>query len=249
MSREEDLLRLNAELREAIDARDEFLTIAAHELRNPMHALSLQVLTALDAAHRVGDPDLIKRLERVHCVLDRYVKQATMLLDTSRVNAGRLQLHFEKVDLVEVITEVTESCRLEAGFHRSSFNVVAPEALQGRWDRMAVEQIVTNLVSNAIKYGDGQPIHLIVDPHGAAARLRVRDAGGGIAPEDQARIFGRFEQVVTEHRHTGFGIGLWLVRRLIEAHRGSIEVDSTPGEGSTFTVLLPLDASQYEDMS
>lgn len=140
-----------------------------------------------------------------------------MLLDTSRVNAGRLQLHFEEADLVEVITEVTESYTLEASFHRSSFNVVAPEALQGRWDRMAVEQIVTKLVSNAIKYGDGQPIHLTVAPHGAAVQLQVRDAGGGIAPEDQARIFGRFEQVVTEHRHTG----LYRFMARAQAHRGA----------------------------
>ncbi|HEX5421484.1 MAG TPA: HAMP domain-containing sensor histidine kinase, partial [Gammaproteobacteria bacterium] len=229
-------------LRDAIRARDEFLTIAAHELRNPMHALLLQVMAAEREARRVGDGGLIERLERVRLAVERYVERATTLLDVSRINAGRLQLRRDEVDFAQIVRQSIDSHSAEAAFHGSSMHLDAPGTLVGRWDRTSLDQIVSNLLSNALKYGDGRSVEVRLSHDQGAARLEVRDNGIGISPDDQTRIFDPFEQIVTERRFAGFGIGLWLVRSLVEAHGGSIAVSSEPGRGSVFTVLLPLDS-------
>lgn len=243
MSEDTDLLKENQELREAVRARDEFLAIAAHELRSPMHALMLQVASAIALARRGGGDELLHRLDRMRVVLDRYVKRATLLLDISRINASNIDLHFEKLDIAEVVRETVETYAVEAAFHRVDIQLSAPAGLHGRWDRLAIEQIVGNIVSNAIKYGDGKPVHVSLGSDGDGVRLEVKDHGIGISAEHQARIFGRFEQVITGQHRTGFGVGLWLARALIEAHRGSIAVHSAPGHGTAFTVWLPLDAT------
>ena len=243
MSEETDLLKTNQELREAVRARDEFLAIAAHELRSPMHALMLQVASAVALARRCGNDDLLQRLERVRVVADRYVKRATLLLDIARINAGNMDLRFEELDIAQVLREEVDTYAVEAAFHLIDLRVTAPESLRGRWDRLSVEQIFGNLISNAIKYGDGKPVHIDLAAEGSAVRLEVKDQGIGISAEDQARIFRRFEQVVTGQHRTGFGVGLWLARALIEAHRGSIAVRSAAGQGTAFTVRLPLDAT------
>ncbi|MGF7162106.1 signal transduction histidine kinase [Rhodoligotrophos appendicifer] len=239
MSSDSDLLRLNQELRQAIQARDDFLAVAAHELRNPMHALLLQVKSALKAAHRVDDADLIKRVERIQVILERYVSRATTLLDVSRINAERLELKFEDVDLCQVLEHVAQSYELDASFNESALRISMPNALYCRCDRLAFEQIASNLVSNAIRYGHGKPTRISLSGTGEEITLVVQDQGPGIAAEDQARIFGRFEQVMSGTPRGGFGIGLWLVNALVLAHNGSIGVDSVPGEGATFTVRLP----------
>lgn len=243
MSEDADLLKANQELRQAVRARDEFLAIAAHELRSPMHALMLQVASAVALARRSGNDELLQRLERVRVVADRYVKRATLLLDVARINAGNMDLRFEDLDMAEVLREEVDTYAVEAAFHLVDLHVTAPESLRGRWDRLSIEQILGNLISNAIKYGDGKPVRIELAAEESGVRLEVKDEGIGISAEDQARIFGRFEQVVTGQHRTGFGVGLWLARALIEAHRGSITVRSAPGRGTAFTVRLPLDAT------
>jgi signal transduction histidine kinase len=239
---EEDLAQSNAELRAALRARDEFLAIASHELRSPMHALLLQMTSVVEAARRAGDADLLSRVERVRQVVERYVRRATTLLEVSRVSAGQLKLRPEPVDIAEIVRETSEIYAAEAAYHGSRIDVVAPERLLGSWDRMAVEQIVMNLLVNAIKYGDGKPITITLTRDERYARLAVTDGGVGVSPADQARIFERFEQAVAAQTqaHGGFGVGLWLVRTLIEAHEGSIAIDSSPNQGATFTVRLPI---------
>lgn len=243
MTDDTDLLKINQELRDAVRARDEFLAIAAHELRSPMHALMLQVEGVMIVARRSGSEELLRRLERVRLVLDRYIKRATLLLDMSRINASVMDLRFEELDLAEILRETVDTYAVEAAFHNVDVELEAPAVLRGIWDRLSLEQIIGNLISNAIKYGDGKPIRIALERQEARARLEVRDQGIGISAEDQARIFGRFEQIVTGQSRTGFGVGLWLARGLIEAHRGEICVDSAPGRGSAFTVWLPLDAT------
>ena len=243
MGEDTDLRAANQELRDAVRARDEFLAIAAHELRSPMHALMLQVASALGLARRCGNEELLHRLERMRVVLDRYIKRATLLLDVSRINANNMDLRFEELDLAEVLREAVDTYAIEAAFHLVEIHLTAPDELRGRWDRLSVEQIIGNLLSNAIKYGDGKPVRIHLTQEGDRVRIEVKDQGIGISTEDQARIFGRFEQVVTGQARTGFGVGLWLARALIEAHRGSIAVHSAPGQGTAFTVWLPLDAT------
>jgi signal transduction histidine kinase len=176
-------------------------------------------------------------------VLDRYVKRASLLLDVSRINAGSIDLRLEAIDIADVLREVVDVYAIEAAFNRVELRLTAPDTLVGRWDGPAIEQVTGNLISNAIKYGDGKPVDIVLAREGEQVRLEVKDHGIGISAENQARIFGRFEQVMTGQQRTGFGVGLWLARALIEAHGGSISVHSVPGQGSAFTVRLPLDAT------
>lgn len=239
-----------AELEQELRVRDEFLSIAAHELRNPMHALLLQVSAAVQTARQHADSALLRRLERVQQIVDRYVKRASLLLDVARMNATRQQLQVESCDFAQIVREVLESYAAEADFHRCVLHTEVPRSLPGRWDRLGIEQIVSNLLSNAIKFGAGAPIEvqLALEVKGTRVRFRVRDQGVGIAPEDQDRIFGRFEQLpVQGPRNGGAGLGLWLVRELVEVHGGRIGVVSAPGRGATFTVRLPVNAGPKDE--
>jgi two-component system OmpR family sensor kinase len=233
-----------SELEQLLQARDEFLSIAAHELRNPMHSLLLQVSAALQLARQQGASPLARRLERVQHIVDRYVKRASLLLDVGRMNATRMRPQVESVDFAEVVREVVESYSPEAVFNRSALNVRIPATLSGRWDRLGLEQIVSNLISNAIKFGAGASIDVSLESkEDTSVQFEVRDRGIGIAEVDQERIFGRFERLSAQPGHpAGAGVGLWLVRGLVESHGGTIQVDSEPAKGSTFTVVLPVDA-------
>jgi two-component system OmpR family sensor kinase len=230
-----------AELEQQLRARDEFLSIAAHELRNPMHSLLLQVSAAVQVARHQQVQPLVRRLERVQQIVDRYVKRASLLLDVGRMNATQMRPHVEPVDFAAVVREVVESYAPEAVFNRSSLSVKSPPTLCGRWDRLALEQIVSNLISNAIKFGAGAPIDVtLTAAQDTNVQFEVRDRGIGIADVDQERIFGRFERL--SNHPAGAGVGLWLVRGLVESHGGSIAVHSASAQGATFTVILPLDA-------
>jgi two-component system, OmpR family, sensor kinase len=236
-----------AELEQLLQARDEFLSIAAHELRNPMHSLLLQVSAALQLARQQGSAPLARRLERVQHIVDRYVKRASLLLDVGRMNATRLQFQVEEVDFAEVVRELVESYAPEAAFNRSELHATIPDNLRGFWDRLALEQIVSNLISNAIKFGAGSSIDVTLEnKQDGSVSFQVRDRGIGIAMQDQERIFGRFERLEKQPGHpAGAGVGLWLVRGLVDSLNGSIAVHSAPGDGATFTVVLPLDAGSH----
>jgi signal transduction histidine kinase len=189
-----------------------------------------------DAARdeRVG-----QKLRTVTRATERLGELVNRLLDVSRITAGTLDIVREDMDLSELVGEVAgrfgEALR-EAG---STLQLDAPVAVRGRWDRMRLDTIVTNLLSNAIKYGEGKPIAMGISAGGGVARVWVRDRGIGIAPEDQARIFERFERAVPERHYGGFGVGLWVARLVAEAHGGAIRVESSPGQGSTFALELP----------
>jgi signal transduction histidine kinase len=232
------------ELEQMLQARDEFLSIAAHELRNPMHSLLLQVSAAVQLARQQSASLLVRRLERVQHIVDRYVKRASLLLDVGRMNATRMPPQVESIDFAEIVRDVVESYAPEAAFNRSTLSVNIPHSLPGRWDRLALEQIVSNLISNAIKFGAGVPIDVTLTTQAdGCVRFAVHDRGIGIADVDQERIFGRFERLSAQPGHpAGAGVGLWLVRGLVESHGGSISVDSAPAKGATFAVILPLDA-------
>ena len=240
MSREEELSALVDELRKAVEARDAFLAIAAHELRNPMHALGLSLGLALRTAEGIGNAELIQRLQGAKLSLDRYVERATTLLDVSRITHSNLRLHLEPLDFAAIVRLVAASYEAEAKFTGATLRLSLPDSLPGAADKLAIEQVVGNLLSNAIKYGAGAPVDVTLAQETTLAVLTVRDHGIGISAEDQARIFGRFEQVVQRQSRAGFGVGLWLVRMLAEAHGGTIEVESAPNVGSCFTVRFPL---------
>lgn len=252
-STSEQIAALRAEvarLEAQIMARDNLLAVAAHELRNPMHTILLLVRSALLIAQREQATNLTPKLERIRHVVDTYVKRATLLLDSVRLESSGFATDRTRFDFCDVVRDICASYEPEVQFAGSSLNFSTPEKLCGTWNRLAAEQIVANLVSNAIKYSEGKPVDVVVGTEGNRVRLTVRDQGPGIAEEDQQRIFERFQQAIGSGRKRGgFGIGLWLVRSLVDAHDGSLALRSSLGEGSTFTVLLPgLDSTEAPGM-
>lgn len=224
----------------AVRARDDFVSAASHELRNPLNALQLQ-LTALrralqrDPAALTGSAGLA-RLARAEAQIERLVRLTDNLLDLSTLRAGKLQLVYETVDLVVVARELADEFAV-LGDDTIEVRCTAT-SIEGRWDRSRVDQVLTNLLSNAVKYGNRQPVSLQLDADEDRAVIRVTDRGIGIAPGDMDRLFAPFERLAPR-RTGGFGLGLWITREIVTALRGSIDVTSDVGRGSTFTVTLP----------
>jgi signal transduction histidine kinase len=236
-----DTARLFRHAEEAVRARDDFLSIASHELKTPLTSLALQADSLLAAARRLGAAPLAHKAEVVRRNVGRLTGLVAQLLDISRISAGRLELDLAEVDLAEVAREVVEKFEDEAARSGTPVRLAAPGHLAGRWDRLRLDQVLTNLLSNAIKYGPGKPVEMTVEDRRGRARVTVRDHGIGISAEDQARIFERFERAVSRRHYGGFGLGLWIVRQLVEAMGGSVRVESAPGEGATFEVELPVE--------
>lgn len=239
-----DLRQRVEELHEAVRGRDDFIAIAAHELRNPMTPIIALAGAALAAAHGPdGDcpPRVMTLLEYLQGAARDFVKRATRLLDVGRIEAGNLQLQPSETDLSELVRTVAQRYAMAAAHGRSALELEIESSVLGMWDRLAAEEIVENLLSNALKFGMGRPVTLRLRSDGSSALLEVQDRGIGMASDQQNRIFGRFEQVVGQHRGGGgFGIGLWVASRVVTAMGGRITVSSRPGEGSTFSVTLPL---------
>ena len=241
-----DKERLIEELRAAIAARDEFIAVAAHELRNPMTPIVGQVQLLLSRARREQVSDLlISGLEMLETAVDHYVRRATTLLEITRLNAEKIQLQPTNFDLRELVHECVRKYEQMAARAGSPLQCVADQPVLGTWDRLATEQVIDNLVSNAIRYGDGRPVRIELVPGQEEVALRVIDQGIGIAPTERTRIFERFEQGSSAPRTGGFGIGLWLSRKLVQAQGGTVAVDSELGQGSTFVVTLPREVTQH----
>nr|WP_233278130.1 ATP-binding protein [Myxococcus stipitatus] len=236
--------RLYREAQEAIRLRDEFLSIASHELKTPLTPLSLKLQALARELERHPDTIPYSVVKGYVDTGARQVKKLAELvgdlLDVSRIAAGRLALELEDVDLGALIREVASRYEPHAARAGSTLQVEGGEGgLVGRWDRLRLEQVVTNLIDNAVKYGAGKPILLSLEQAPSRARLRVRDQGIGIAPEHLPRLFGRFERAVSERHYGGLGLGLYITRTLVEAMGGRVRVESEQGRGSTFTVDLP----------
>jgi signal transduction histidine kinase len=244
---EEERARLLVSLREASRAKDDFLAVLGHELRNPLAPLR----SALEVLRARGWPDAVA--ERMGDVMDRQLRHMVRLvddlLDVSRITRGRVELRKETVDLGEVVARAVEATRplLDERRHALSVDVgAAPLLLHG--DPTRLEQVVANLLHNAARYTDsGGRITVRAAAQDGQAVLRVEDSGIGLRPEMIERIFEPFvqgERPSSSRPAPGLGIGLTLVRRLVEMHQGSVTASSAgPGQGSVFTVRLPLAAA------
>jgi two-component system OmpR family sensor kinase len=169
-----------------------------------------------------------------------FVRRATTLLDVKRLATGSFHVDRDEVSLSDVVNDVVGDLATEADRARCELRVSIEPGVIGTWGRVAVEQIVMNLISNAIKYGAGNPVEIAVTSTGEDATITVRDHGAGISEADRSRIFERFERaVVPRGSKPGFGLGLWITRQLLIAHQGEITVESEPGVGSVFTASLP----------
>jgi PAS domain S-box-containing protein len=236
----EERLR-SAQALEAVRLRDEFLSIASHELRTPLSALQL-LLVSLVNHLRGGATNLMNKAERAKRMGDRLAQLVDALLDVSRLATGSLKLTLESFDLSDAVREVADRFRDSAAREGSELTVEAPVPVRGRWDRLRIEQVATNLIANAIKYAPGKPIEVSVVKEGNEARLQVRDHGPGIPEADQTRIFDRFERIASKERAGGLGLGLYVARQLVQAHGGTILASNVADGGACFVVRLPTGA-------
>lgn len=228
--------RLYEQATAAIRLRDDFVSIAGHELRTPLATLSLQMEALLQIKDDTSIAEIRHRGTKLAKQVARMSSLADQLLDVSQLSTKRLELAHEHFDLGALAREIV--ARIVEEVPDARISIDAGEVV-GRWDQARIDQIVTNLVTNALKYGDGKPVSVRVDGNPTDAILTVADQGIGIAAEHQVRIFERFERAVSPRRFGGLGLGLWIVKQLVDAHGGSIGVASTPETGTTFTVMLP----------
>jgi signal transduction histidine kinase len=199
----------------------------------------------LGAAIPKGVTNQLETMDRQVGRLDTLINE---LLDVSRITVGRLDLELTEFDLSGLVREVIARFQqeLEWGGHTVTLELGRPEdRIMGRWDRLRLDQVICNLLSNAMKYGgDRKLIQIAVAATDTSVEVSIRDHGLGISPEDQGRIFERFERLISVRHFGGFGLGLWIVRQIAEAHGGRVCVDSVPGQGSTFRVQMPRRAAR-----
>jgi signal transduction histidine kinase len=243
--------RRQQEAQEAIRVREEFLSIASHELRTPLTPLKLEVQSLSRAAARgilsdQGTGLLQRDLRLIGKQLRRLETLIYNLLDVSRITSGKLQLDLEEVDLVALLREAVQRLSEECRAAGTAITLEVEQPVVGRWDPARLDQVLSNLLSNALKYGAGRPIEVEVGEREGTAWLSVRDHGVGIAKEDQARIFDRFERAVSVRHYGGLGLGLYIAQSIVASHGGHIRVESQQGAGATFIVELPVEGPPWE---
>jgi len=237
---EEGLQASQQKLKEAVCLRDEFLSIASHELRTPVSSLQLMMQGLTKGLVPPSPENILRAFGLAERQVGRLTRLIEELLEVSRIQAEQLTLQIEQVDLAAVAREVVQ--RFDADPKRAScpVSLYAARPIIGCWDRSKLDQIITNVLANAIKFGAGKSIELTVDeePTGTG-RLVVTDHGIGIAPESLPYIFERFRRAVCARAYGGLGLGLYIVRSLVDAMGGTVRAESVLGSGSTFTIQLP----------
>ncbi len=226
-----------------MQARERLVAVAAHELRNPLATLALQLARLSKQMDRVaaGDPIAIEKMADIlYGTLQqsgRLNDLVNQLFDMTLIRAAQLELSIEEVDLAAIVEGVVQ--RSQEVPKSGSTVTLDVRPVRGFWDRVRLEQVAANLLSNAAKYGLGRPIHVKVEGEARVARLTVEDYGVGIAEEAFPRLFSPFERLPTTRSITGLGLGLYICNEIVRAHGGVIRVESEPGRGSRFIVELP----------
>jgi signal transduction histidine kinase len=241
---EEERDRLVKELEESVRVRDVFLSVAAHELRTPLTPLQLD-LQLFQRKREMDNSPMPIELARAMRQTARLTLLIDSLLDITRIREGRLAIARESVDLAATVRSLVDryapeadaaGCALASGGDREAWAKVDP---------VRIEQVVGNLIANAIKFGARKPVDVsavtVGEGIGAHVRLSVRDHGIGLEQGDQARVFGRFERAVSDMHYGGLGLGLYIAAEIVQAHHGHIRVESTPGSGAEFIVELPVE--------
>ena len=248
----QQLQQTQHELERAVRMRDDFMSMVSHELRTPLNTLYLEAqlrqlhLAKGNLANFAPDrlPAMIERDQRQ---IRNMVRLIDDMLDVTRMRRDALSIQTKPVDLAVLAHAVVENLRHQAEAAGVAIALEAPAELHGVWDEFRIEQVLTNLLTNALRYGGGKPVEMVVQQVGDAARVSVRDHGIGIGPDDQERIFEQFERTDDSRKHAaGLGLGLYITRKIVGLHDGQIRVESTPGQGATFIVDLPLQAKAVD---
>lgn len=239
----------NEALQASIQTRDEFFSIASHELKTPLTSIKLQndLLIRSIQTNKMDQDKILSMLHKNGRSIDRINRLIDDMLDTSRASSGKLNLHLEPAELTSIVSDVVARFRpvLEQAKCRVSY--VRSKLIEGNFDRYRLEQVFTNLLTNAAKYAAGSDVIVSVGMKEEMAFVSVKDFGAGISPEDQQKIFNRFERAKSEGDTRGLGLGLFISHEIVEKHGGKIEVVSSPGEGSEFIVRLPVVSSSQPD--
>jgi signal transduction histidine kinase len=239
-----DNARLYSEVQESVRLREDFLSVASHELKTPLTPLKLQIdaLTRLLMKERLSAEqrdEAIRKLGATQRHIERLGRLVESLLDVSRIRTGRIELQFEELDLGTLVADVLGRYREELSREGIELSLDVDETLVGHWDRFRLDQVLTNLVTNAIKYGEKKPIIVTAKHADDRVVLTVKDHGIGISGDNPDRVFRRFERAVDGRSYGGLGLGLYIVRQLVELHGGTVSVQTREGVGSTFIVDLP----------
>ncbi len=245
---QELVLKLHADYMNAkseIRARDEFLSIASHELKTPLTAMLIQLQTVLHNIRNVSLANfsvehLLKMLDSAEQQSKRLSKMINDLLNVSLITTGRMDLEKESMNLTKVVQECVDRFLSKTEKDEPGIEFRAEANVNGTFDKLRIEQAVINLLTNAVKYGNGSPVTVIVGKSGNTAKITVRDHGIGIPEAMQKKIFTRFERAVTKHSFEGLGVGLYITEQIVKAHGGKIELKSKEGKGSTFVLCLPI---------
>ena len=233
------------ELEHAVRMRDDFMSIVSHEVRTPLNGLILE--TQLRKMHLARDNASAFTLDKMKAMVERDERQIQSLirliedmLDVSRIRTGKLSIRPGQFDLSRLVSTLVETFAPQISAAQSSVNLNAESPVVGLWDEFRIEQVVSNLLTNALRYGAKSPIDVSVYVEGENAIVEVRDQGIGISEENQQRIFQQFERVSAKHAVAGLGLGLFISEQIVAAHGGKITVQSALGEGAVFRVSLPL---------
>ncbi len=240
---------LYREATRAIQVREDFISVASHELRTPLTAIKIRadLLSRLARMGAEGMPRIQGIAEGLPPEVQRFEGLVDALLDVSRLRAGRLNIDRRRSDFAEIVRKAIAALENEAVSQgvRLDFNASTP--IYGYWDEIRMEQVVVNLLSNALKFGQGKPVLVRLEAETTRPKpmltLLVKDQGIGISKDDQVRIFQRFERAVSERHFGGLGLGLYIAQEIVTAHGGTIFVESEPGQGAAFTVSLPIESS------
>jgi signal transduction histidine kinase len=239
------LEKKNKSYEKEIHTRDEFLSIASHELKTPLTSMLLQTQTALHNIKNVSVAkfsfeNLLKMLHSVENQTLRLSKMINDLLSVSLIASGRLELEYDEVNLEKIIKDVISDFQAKIEKENISLSFTPGEKIVGKWDKIRIEQAISNFISNSIKYGNGKPIEIILKKKGKNAELTIADHGIGISRDKQKHIFELFARGVSPDQYRGLGIGLFISQRIIYAHGGEIEVKSKLGKGTEFKTTLPI---------
>jgi signal transduction histidine kinase len=236
-----------ADLEHAVRMRDDFMSIVSHEVRTPLNGLILE--TQLRKLHLAKGNASAFTMEKLNAMVERDERQIQSLirliedmLDVSRIRTGKLSIRPQPFDLSELVRQLLENYAAQIAAAESSISLIADDPVIGVWDEFRIEQVISNLLTNALRYGARKPVTVKVfsDSESGRACVEVTDQGIGITPENQKRIFQQFERVSANHAVHGLGLGLFISEQIVLAHGGKIEVESEVGQGSTFRVCLPL---------